>query len=146
MVVATKGYSGERNDADGETNECIVMEEKTSERHSQKGPRSLLPEVSAVLENESVSVLINYYEGNAECYIFDESNDLLFSSSEYVFGNSSIDIPVSSLPSGIYILNVVIESHEYEGTFHIIEWKDILSILYCETNDFVLTYVEQYVN
>lgn len=121
MVVATKGYSGERNDADGETNERIVMEEKTSERHSQKGPRSLLPEVSAVLENESVSVLINYYEGNAECYIFDESNDLLFSSSEYVFGNSSIDIPVSSLPSGIYILNVVIESHEYEGTFHIIE-------------------------
>lgn len=86
------------------------------------GSRSVIPEVSADLTEDDLTIDVNRYLGNASVVIMDETSAPVLTNSTHVYGQATVTMDVSTLSSGHYILTITLsDGATYEGEFEITE-------------------------
>ena len=83
-------------------------------------PKSLNAIVSAYLNQETITVSIDWYAGYADIYVEDEDGNEVADDTIYVNGHASTQLNVSTLSSGTYTLYIKLRDGSiFSGSFQI---------------------------
>lgn len=105
--------------SDHQTEQIIMHYDEPLSQGSH--PRTTLPEVSAEISNNVVSVHIAHYTGYVSTYIVDPNENIVCSMMDYATdGQCNMDNMVNNTSShGTYTLRVVLDLGAYVGSFEL---------------------------
>lgn len=86
-------------------------------KHQKGHTRTGNPEVSASIEQNVISVEIDKYVGRVFVKIVDTNRNIVNTITGYINGHGTLDLSIDNISSDFYILNLVLDDVEYEGTF-----------------------------
>lgn len=88
-------------------------------KRAHLGTRTTEPSVAASLDNNSLTVNINKYDGEVNVVIIDVTGSIVANSTFIVEGNGSQRLELSELNDGVYSMTIELDNVIYCGTIDI---------------------------